>query len=270
MIDFLSIIKNNKNYNFHSHTQFCDGRNTMEDICLAAKDNGIKYLGFTPHSPLNIYSPCNMKWENVPEYFEEIGRLQNVFGNEMEIYKSMEIDYLSPDFGAHIDYFQNLPLDYRLSSVHFVPTKKGELIDCDGSEERFKKNLDLYFQNDIRYVVEKYFEQVLCMAEKGGFEIIGHFDKIACNASYISPGIENENWYEALVNDIISHIIDGNYIVEINTKAFEKKQRFYPSEKWWKKLLERNLPLMINSDVHYKDKIQSGRNEAFDLISKLK
>ena len=32
MIDFKKIIKNSRLYNFHSHTQFCDGHAPMEEF----------------------------------------------------------------------------------------------------------------------------------------------------------------------------------------------------------------------------------------------
>ena len=54
------IIRNTRDYNLHAHSQFCDGRDTMEEIARGANEAGMKYLAFTPHSPLPIYSSCNM------------------------------------------------------------------------------------------------------------------------------------------------------------------------------------------------------------------
>ena len=205
-IGIKEIIKDPLSYNLHSHTQFCDGRNSMDEIASSARKSGIIHLGFTPHCPVPLYSPCNMDKESVEDYFHEIERLKEKYEGEMKIYRSMEIDYFGDDFGAHIDYFQNLPLEYRLSSVHFVPTQNGDLIDCDGSAERFKENLKNRYHGDLRYVVEKYFEQVLRMIERGGFDILGHFDKIAANASSVQPDIEEEGWYVSLSDDVIRHV----------------------------------------------------------------
>ena len=33
------------------------------------------------------------------------------------------------------------------------------------------------------------------MLEKGGFDIVGHFDKVGQNASYFHPGIEDSSFY---------------------------------------------------------------------------
>ncbi len=260
------IIRSTDRYNLHSHTQFCDGRFAMCDMAESAAGCGMLYYGFTPHSPISCESPCNMSREDMQEYLDEASRLRELYAGEMEILTSLEIDFISPDFGPHIDYFQRLPLDYRLGSVHFVPTRDGVPVDCDGRYERFASNLRDAYDGDLRYVVEKYFEQVLTMLERGGFDMLGHFDKIAGNASQADPTIEDQPWYGALVDDVISHAVSTGVVVEINTKAFEEKERFFPALRWWDRLKASGVPLAINSDAHYRDRIESGRREALALL----
>lgn len=269
-IDIKRIIEYTRDYNLHSHSQFCDGRDPMCLISEAAEEAGMKYFAFTPHSPVPMDSPCNMDKGMMDEYFDEVDRLRQHHAPRMDVYKSLEIDYLGPDFGPHIDYFQHLPLDFRLGSVHFVPNQDGVLLDCDGRYERFSGYLKDGYRGDLRYVVEKYFEQVLTMLERGGLDLLGHFDKIAGNASLADAGIEDQGWYEALVDDVVSHVKGSGVVVEINTKAFEDKGRFFPAEKWWGKLLEAGLPLAVDSDVHYASKVASGRDEAFRRLDRLK
>ncbi|MDE6340019.1 MAG: histidinol-phosphatase [Muribaculaceae bacterium] len=261
------LIKDTNYYNFHSHTQFCDGRAPMEVMAQGAHDAGMKIWGFTPHSPLCQQSPCNMAFDNVEPYLQEAERLKALYDGKMNILTSLEIDYMSPDFGPHIDYFQNLPLDYRLGSVHFVPSQEGVWLDCDGSYERFEKYLNNEYKGDLRYVVERYFEQVLMMIERGGFDILGHFDKIAGNAALSDPDIENYGWYESLVDDVISHALTAGVLVEINTKSLLDKKRFFPANRWWKKLIDAKIPLVINSDAHYPDRVNAGRNEAMEILN---
>lgn len=256
------IIKTTHRYNFHTHTQFCDGKDTMEAISASASRQGFLHLGFTPHSPVCCQSPCNMHKDSVQPYLDEASRLKEMHEPDMRVYTSMEIDYLGCDFGPHIDYFQKLPLDYRLASVHFVPNQNGVLIDCDGSYKRFIANLREGFNGDLRYVVEKYFEQVLTMIETGGFDMLGHLDKIAQNASKADPGIEDCGWYEALIDDVISQTRYKGLIIEINTKYLNEKDRFFPALRWWDKL-EGYDAVAVNSDAHYAEKITAGREEAF-------
>lgn len=264
------IVDNTQNYNLHSHTQFCDGRAPMDVMAEAAYDAGMRAWGFTPHSPLSIPSPCNMSFDDIEPYIKEADRLKEQYDGKMQVLTSLEIDYLSPDFGPHIDYYQNLPLDYRLASVHFVPSQDGIYLDCDGSHERFEQYLKNEYRNDLRYVAEKYFEQVLTMIEREGFDILGHFDKIAGNACLSDTTLEDQHWYEALVDDVISHAKAADLFVEINTKSFHDKHRFFPAQRWWQKMIDAKLPLVINSDAHYPDRVNAGRPEAIRFALSIK
>ncbi len=267
MIDLKNIARETDAYNFHSHTQFCDGRATMEEMLKSAIDEKINYYGFSPHSPIKCESTCNMSVECVKQYFDEFYRLKEIYADNIHAYVSMEIDYLNRDFGPHIDYFQNLNLDYRIGAVHFVENQDKIFIDCDGRYERFKLRLHDAFRNDIRYVVEKYFEQVLTMIELGGFDILAHFDKIAHNASLSQPGIENQHWYEALIDDVVRLAFDKKIIVEVNTKAYDEHKRIFPHNRWLYKIISSKLPIVVNSDAHYPDKINAGRKETIKIIS---
>lgn len=252
-------------YNYHSHTQFCDGRADMATMAAAAFDGGFKIWGISPHSPICVDSPCNMSYDSVPEYLAEANRLKELYDGRMSVLTGMEIDFISHDFGPHIDYFQNMPLDFRIGSVHFVPNQQGIPVDCDGAYERFAIHLRSDYNNDLRYVVEKYFEQVLTMIERGGFDILGHLDKIAGNATVADPELEEQGWYRALVDDTIRHALDAGLKIEINTKAYQKSSRFFPSQKFWY-LLPPLSHLLINSDAHYPDRVNAGRREALQLL----
>ncbi len=253
-------------YNLHSHTQFCDGHAPMEAMARAAADRGMLHYGFSPHSPICVESGANMSRENVKPYLDEVDRLKSSSIELPQLYTGMEIDFVSVDFGPHIDYFQRLPLDYRIGSVHFVPNQDGIPVDCDGSSERFIRYLKEVFADDLRYVVEKYFEQVLTMLERGGFDMLGHLDKIAQNASVADPEIERQPWYESLIDDVVSHAKTANVVVEINTKYINEKGRFFPHEQWWQKLKEAKLPIAVNSDAHWPEKVEEGRAQAFEKL----
>ncbi len=269
MTDLRKIIDTTRDYNLHAHSQFCDGRDPISEIAASAAEAGMKYFAFTPHSPLNIPSPCNMLKEKMGEYLSEMSKTREEYANRIVVLTSLEIDGMGPEFGPHIDYFQNLPLDFRLGSVHFVPNQDGVFLDCDGRFERFSQYLKEGYRGDLRYVVEKYFEQVLVMIERGGFELLGHFDKIAGNAAIADPEIENQGWYESLVDDVVSHAQSAGLVVEINTKAFADKGRFFPAERWWQKLIDAELALAIDSDTHYATKVTAGREEAYARLDVL-
>lgn len=264
------LIKDIDNYNLHSHTQYCDGRAPVDVMARAACEAGMSVWGVSPHSPVCVDSPCNMNIGDVDSYVADVARVAQEHDGIMTVLTGMEIDFISRDFGPHIDVFQSMPLDYRIGSVHFVPDRDGHPVDCDGSATRFRSYLHDVFRDDVRYVVEKYFEQVLVMLELGGFDLLGHFDKIIGNVSEVAPEIEHAGWYESLIDDVVSHAASSGVIVEINTKAIIDRKRFFPAEKWWKKLIDGRLRIAVDSDAHYPDKVNLGRQEALSRLDSLR
>ncbi len=268
MVNFRHIVAQGNQYNFHTHTQFCDGRAPMEEFVKAAIALGYTYLGFTPHSPIPFHSPCNMGQEQAPAYFDEIARLRMLYGDRLAIYAGMEVDYLN-GWGPSHDYFATLPLDYRIGSVHFIPSidDPSTYVDVDGKPEPFIENMYKYFGGDIEYVVKSFFNQYLKMVDEGCFDVVGHFDKIGRNASHFRPGIEDEPWYRQQVDLLTEAIIAKRCVVEINTKAWEREQRFFPHRRLWLRLKEAGLTLLINSDAHRPELLSSGRDAALAGIA---
>lgn len=277
-MDIREIISSTRAYNFHSHTQFCDGRADMARFVNAAINAGIKHLGFTPHSPIPIASPCNMADSDVADYINEFNSLKEEFAGRINLYLSMEIDYLGKQWGASNPYFLKLPLDYRLSSIHFIPTQTGELIDVDGSAKSFIEKMHRYFHDDIKYVVDTFYSHTIDMIEAGQFDMIGHFDKIGLNASTYKTGIEAEGWYKKHIDNVIDLLKSRDIVVEINTKAWDKpvaydesvsgpyQPRLFPSEPTIKRLRDAGLMLAVNSDVHFPERITVGREAAFNIL----
>lgn len=267
MLTFYNELSSARPYNLHGHTQFCDGRNTMQEFAEAAVEAGFSHYGFSPHSPICVPSPCNMPKDSVGDYLDEIYRLREKYQEKIRIYASMGIDYLGSDWGPATDYFQQIPLDYRIGSVHFVPTQEGTPVDIDGSPERFALRLDECFRGDLRYVVDKFFEQSIMMVENGGFDIIGHLDKIALNASHVDPEITSAGWYKSLLDELIDKTVDHKITVEINTKHFAKYGFFFPTPSVWPELKNRGAQIVINSDAHYTDLINASRAEAIAMLA---
>lgn len=263
------IIDSTHRYNFHAHTQFCDGRDTLAQIADAAADAGFEHFGFTPHSPIPIASPCNMSAADIDTYRAEVEAANARHAGRCRFYYGMEIDYLGDLSGASSPFFTDLGLDYSIGSVHFIRNQRGEYVDIDGHFDSFRKKMAECFDNDIRYVVEEFYRASAEMLTRGGFDILGHFDKIGQNASYYTPGIEDEPWYQALVGGYISQIIDSGIIVEINTKAKAEHDRFFPNRRYWPRLVAAGVPLMINSDAHYASRIDASRQDAFEWLEKV-
>ncbi len=254
--------------NYHSHTEFCDGRASMSEIAKGAYEAGFSTWGTSPHSPICCPSGANMKSEDMTLYFSESARLKKEYAGKMRVLTGMEIDYVSESFGPHIDYFRSLPLDYRIGSVHFVRNQKGKPVDVDGPSERFLKYLEEEYEGDVRYVAMTYFTMELEMLEAGGFEILGHLDKIGDNGSHAWAELEDQEWYADLVEKVIAKAVEKEMIIEINTKKYDTGNRFFPAERWWHLLKKYNAKLVLSTDAHYPDKVDAGYSAAYEKLRK--
>ena len=252
--------------NYHSHCSFCDGRAPFEEFVKEAITQGFYSYGVSSHAPLPFPTQWTMEWEQMEAYLDEFKNLRSKYADEIELYVGLEIDYLNEESNPSVARFTELPLDYRIGSVHLLYDAAGEVVDIDCSPAVFKERVDRHFNGDVLGVVRMYFDRLFRMVELGGFDILGHADKMHYNASCYHPGLLDEPWYEALMKDYFSLVASRGYLVEINTKAYDSLGTFYPNSRYWELMKEYQIKILVNSDAHYPERINAGRMEALRLL----
>ena len=252
--------------NYHSHCSFCDGRAPFEEFVKEAITQGFYSYGVSSHAPLPFPTQWTMEWEQMEAYLDEFNNLRQKYADEIELYVGLEIDYLNEESNPSVARFTELPLDYRIGSVHLLYDAAGEVVDIDCSPAVFKERVDRHFNGDVLRVVRMYFDRLFRMVELGGFDILGHADKMHYNASCYHPGLLDEPWYEALMKDYFSLVASRGYLVEINTKAYDSLGTFYPNSRYWELMKEYQIKVLVNSDAHYPERINAGRMEALRLL----
>lgn len=252
--------------NYHSHCSFCDGRAPFEEFVKEAIRQGFYSYGVSSHAPLPFPTQWTMEWEQMEAYLDEFKNLRSKYADEIELYVGLEIDYLNEESNPSVARFTELPLDYRIGSVHLLYDAAGEVVDIDCSPAVFKERVDRHFNGDVLRVIRMYFDRLFRMVELGGFDILGHADKMHYNASCYHPGLLDEPWYEALMKDYFSLVASRGYLVEINTKAYDSLGTFYPNSRYWELMKEYQIKVLVNSDAHYPERINAGRMEALRLL----
>ena len=211
-----------------------------------------------------------MHRDNVDRFFNEVRRIQEEYGDRCRFYAGMEIDYLGDEWGPANPYFRSVPLDYSIGSVHFIPSQEGEFVDIDGHFDSFRRKMQQHFHDDIHYVVETFYRQSHRMLEAGGFDILGHLDKVGHNASHYRTGIEEEPWYTKLLDDYLDHVIASGVTVEINTKAYaDHNGRLFPAARYIPRLRAAGVPIIVNSDAHVPALINASRSIGLQLLGKV-
>lgn len=254
--------------NYHSHCLYCDGRAGMEDFVRFALSYGFTSYGFSSHAPLPFSTAWTMEWDCMDDYLAEFRRLKEKYAGRIELYVGLEIDYLNEESNPSIARFRELPLDYRIGSVHLLYNDRGEVVDIDVPADVFRQIVDREFGGDLERVVRLYYARLRRMLELGGFDIVGHADKMHYNAMCYRPGLLDEPWYDDLVRDYLAEIVRRGYQVEINTKAYRSLGTFFPNERYFSYLHSLGVRVQVNSDSHYPELINSGRPEALDALRK--
>ena len=252
--------------NYHSHTLYCDGRAAMEDFIRFALDRGFTSYGISSHAPLPFPTHWTMEWDRMEDYLSEFRRMKEKYAGRIELAVGLEIDYLNEESNPAASRFRELPLDYRIGSVHMLYDDKGEVVDIDVSADVFRDVVNRHFAGDLPRVVSLYYEKLSRMVEAGGFDIVGHADKIHYNATAYHPGLLDETWYDELVCGFFRQVAEKGYIVEINTKAYDSLGTFYPNRRYFSLLKQLGVRVQVNSDSHYPERIDSGRPEALAAL----
>lgn len=105
--------------NYHSHCLYCDGRADMDAFIRFAIAEGFTSYGISSHAPLPFPTAWTMEWDQMEDYLAEFRRVKEKYAGKIEFYSGLEIDYLNEESNPSIARFRELPLDYRIGSVHF-------------------------------------------------------------------------------------------------------------------------------------------------------
>ncbi|MBQ7330163.1 MAG: PHP domain-containing protein, partial [Oscillospiraceae bacterium] len=137
--------------NYHTHTCFCDGKHTPEEMVQEALRLGCKEIGFSGHSYTPFDGSYCMTKENTLAYINAVRDLQKKYAEQIKIYLGIEQDYHSPESTAGYDYV--------IGSVHYVE-KDGAYLSVDESKETQIAIVEQYYGGDFYSFVEDYYEAV--------------------------------------------------------------------------------------------------------------
>ncbi len=101
----------------HSHSNWSDGSNTLEDMAHGAKEQGFEYLVISDHSKSAFYAQ-GLSEEKIKAQHQLIDELNSKL-NGFKIFKSIESDIL---YDGSLDYNNNIlsTFDLVIASVHSI------------------------------------------------------------------------------------------------------------------------------------------------------
>ncbi|EOI55093.1 histidinol-phosphatase HisJ family protein [Enterococcus gilvus] len=252
--------------NAHTHSTWCDGKDSLEDMAQAAIALGFTDLGFTCHSPA-LFDPSCPGVQNEGAYQAALRDLKEKLAGQLNISIGLEWDYYSADpiYGY----------DYTIGSVHYFPPRQGVFRSVDESPESLMKTLDDWYQGDKMHMVRDFYDTVVRHIDQNHSEIVGHFDLIT-KFNEKNPWLdEDSSEYQAIaskaLNDVIDIIQTYDGMVEINTGAISRHWRKtpYPNPFLLKQLKQRECPIIITSDSHETTTLTCHFPETVELLQSI-
>ncbi|MBR5345375.1 MAG: histidinol-phosphatase HisJ family protein [Clostridia bacterium] len=241
--------------NFHTHTTFCDGKDTPEAMAEAALALGFEQLGFSGHMDPDIH----MDW---PAYLRHITALREQYRGRLDILCGVELDRDragEPVTGA----------EYIIGSTHFLPDADGKLTALDHSFALSEALCRGTYGGDWYKLCKAYFASEAEVVARTHCDIVGHFDLIARFNHQFPRFDENDPRYLRPAMEAMEALAITGAAFELNAGAYNRNRRndFYPARPLLKFLHSLNAPLFINSDAHSKELLQGGFKEALAAVS---
>ncbi len=245
---------------FHLHTLFSDGKNTPEEMVLAAIEKGMTAIGFSDHSYTAFDESYCMPLERVGEYRHTVAELKERYGDKIKVLCGIEQDFYSDE--------STDGYDYVIGSVHYI--KVGEdFIPIDESPEILVKAAEKHFGGDIYCIVEEYFKTVSQVVKKTRADIIGHFDLITKFNRDAKLFDERSARYRRVAEAAVKALLKSGRPFEINTGGMSRgyMSRPYPSRDWFEMIEARGGKFVLSSDSHSKDNLCYGFENYQDICA---
>ncbi|MGN1306658.1 MAG: histidinol-phosphatase [Faecousia sp.] len=226
----------------HVHTNFCDGKNTPEEMVQAAVKLGLEGIGLCVHSYTPFDESYCVKKERIGEYLRTVAALKEKYRGVIKVLCGVELDLYSdmPTDG----------FDYVIGSVHYL--KNGEdYCPIDENVETLRKAVQRYYGGDWLAMCRAYYESVARLSSKRT-DIVGHFDLVT-KFNHKTPLFdENSRDYLSLAEAAVDALLPFRIPFEINTGGISRGYREvpYPAPPLLAYIRQRGGEVLPSSDAH--------------------
>lgn len=249
--------------NSHTHTEFCDGISTAEDMVLSAIEKGFTSLGFSGHSPMDFPNDWGMKKQDVPLYIKEIERLKEKYKDKIEIVCGIELD-------ADYEGIDLKDFSYSIGSVHQLRFGD-EVYYLDYSAEETLRCAKDHFGGNTSLLAKAYFERLSDFIVSTPVTYVGHFDLIMKFNEKTPIFDESDPVYRESALEAVRKILaeKPGMLFEVNTGAMYRKgnKAPYPSEFILDEIKKLGGRVTLTSDAHNTESLDFGYEVAEKLIS---
>ena len=245
--------------NLHTHTTFCDGKNTPEEMVQKALSLGFESIGFSGHSYMHFSPDYSMSLKGTEDYKKEILALKKKYAGQIDVFLGLEFEmYSEVELSGY---------EYLIGSLHYF--KFGDsYAGFDRKADEVQRVINEHFGGDGLAFARKYYEKLCELPDYGKFDILGHFDLITKNIEKCHLfDIDSPEYKKAAVSaiDALSGMIP---FFEVNTGAISRGYRTspYPTLDLIKEFRSRGFGAVISSDCHNGKDLDCGFENARELL----
>lgn len=201
----------------HIHTQFSDGKHSLDEAHRVAQTKGLTYVAVTDHYSEFASLPKRMSKRDLGGYLESLGRVHAFKGLEVEILEDGSVS-MSAKTGNDFDIIVG-----GLHAIHGVRFSRDltPILDAKG------------FVDDVRVALIKAMES-RCL------DVLAHVTWLPSSLSYRIRELVDAKW----IASVIEAASDFGVAIELNGRWR------LPNEDWVKRCVHQGVQLSLGSDAH--------------------
>lgn len=269
-----------QNFSYHTHTDFSDGINTLDEMLAQAVRLGWKEIGISDHLMVHKNFKKSIVWPLIestgkPEIyyqgFDEILHLYQQHSQKIretaekypiKVYVGYEVDFFNYTgwLAEFKDFIKQVDHDYLVSGNHFFMSEDGLAVtDIYLYEKSEEADNEKIFEAYLRHHY-----QVVGEAVKSGlFSFLAHLDYARRSKLHANFPMMEERLFVAKA------LKETNTPCEVSTKGLRRIGDFYPEEPILKELIKQNIPLLISDDAHRIEELGMGFDKAEERLKSL-
>lgn len=232
-------------WNFHTHSTWCDGKNTVQEMADAAYALGFSGLGFSGHG----YCPVSQEYCMTPEreafYRQDVLAQRERYRGRMRIFLGLELE------AQDTRIFPPGMYDYLIGSLHYIE-EGGVAYPMDDSVETLGRCIREGFGGDAYRLAEAFFARSAMAICARRPDIVGHFDLLA---RYNGQGRffdEDSPRYQGIAIEAVREAAKTGAIFEVNSGAMARgiPNRIYPARFLLREIRRLGGQVVLSSDAH--------------------
>ncbi len=216
-----------------------DGEHSAVLLCEYAEKAGLRAIAITDHCECNEYIEKGYN-KSIRQSNFEATKAQSVFEGRLLVLRGIELGQPNQNSEAAKNVLSSCEFDFVLASLHnLVGMEDFYYLDYSDSK------------NDYRAVLDKYFAELITIAEEYDFDSLAH---LTYPIRYFGIDINDIDFkrYDAVTDKILTAVAERGKALEINTSGIRKGLGYLvPHDYYIKRFKELGGKyITIGSDAH--------------------